>query len=43
MKTHYQVLIIGGGTGGIMSSSMLLVLNKLSYPFWNKMMKGEEV
>lgn len=24
MNTHYQVLIIGGGTGGIMTASMLL-------------------
>lgn len=27
MKTHYQILIIGGGTGGIMTSSSLLKKN----------------
>lgn len=28
MKTHYQVLIIGGGTGGIMTAAMLLKKRK---------------
>ena len=28
MKSHYQILIIGGGTGGIMTAANLLSKNK---------------
>ena len=28
MKSHYQILVIGGGTGGIMTSANLLAKDK---------------
>lgn len=43
MSHHLNVLVIGGGTGGIKENWSMWILKKygLPYLYWNRMMKGK--